>query len=157
MQVGAPTSATNSGGANGTAQNGPKILGKDDFFKLLIAELRCQDPLEPMKDRDFIAQMANFSSLEQAKNLNTMFEGLNQMIETALLPMLMLQQAGGFLGMEVDYLKEDTTCRGTVEAVSFEKGVPVLVVNGEKISVGSVTELRIPGLRRDEDTGTGGN
>jgi len=45
-------------------------LGKDDFLQMLITQLRHQDPMDPMKDQDFIAQLAQFSSLEQMHNMN---------------------------------------------------------------------------------------
>ena len=48
-------------------------LGKDDFLRILITQLRYQDPLSPMEDTDFIAQMAQFSTLEQMKNLSQDF------------------------------------------------------------------------------------
>ena len=48
-------------------------LDKDAFLRLLVTQLRSQDPLSPMEDREFIAQMAQFSSLEQMQNLNEAF------------------------------------------------------------------------------------
>ena len=54
-------------------------LGKDAFLKLLIAELSNQDPLNPMDDREFIAQMAQFSTLEQMTNMTKALEGLSSM------------------------------------------------------------------------------
>ena len=51
-------------------------LDKDSFMLLLVTQFKYQDPLNPMDDKEFIAQMAQFSSLEQLMNLNTSMEGL---------------------------------------------------------------------------------
>jgi len=53
-------------------------MGKEEFLQLLVAQLRHQDPLNPMQDADFIAQMSQFSSLEQLINMN---ENLSQSID----------------------------------------------------------------------------
>ncbi len=58
-------------------------LGRDDFLQILIAQLQNQDPTAPMEDKAFIAQMAQFSTLEQMTNLSQEFSELNDMLSTS--------------------------------------------------------------------------
>ena len=74
------TSIDNSKTVTKMADDG--VLGKDDFLKLLIAQLSAQDPLDPMGAQDFSAQLAQFSGLEQMTNVNSNLEIL-QKLQTA--------------------------------------------------------------------------
>ena len=107
-------------------------LGKDDFLKLLITQLAHQDPLSPMENTEFIAQMAQFSSLEQITNMSTGF--------TRLASMLNNSEASNVIGKTVDIVSGETRVTGTVEAaVRGEKtqvvvnGVPYETANIERI------------------------
>ncbi len=77
-----------------------QTLGKDDFLQLLVTKLEHQDPLNPMEDEDFIAQLAEFSSLEQ---LNNIAEGLASSNEWDYLQMQSINNvmASGFIGRDV--------------------------------------------------------
>lgn len=66
-------STTTTGGTTAQKSN---TLGKDDFMKMLLAQLKNQDPMNPMDGKDFSVQLAQFSSLEQLNNLNTTMSSL---------------------------------------------------------------------------------
>ena len=96
-------------------------LGKDDFLKLLITQLSNQDPTNPMEDTQFIAQMAQFSSLEQMTNMNEAFTRMSSMLTSG--------QAANTLGKTVELDVGDTTAQGIVEAATFGEN-PQVMVNG---------------------------
>ena len=106
------------------AVNGRKVnnqLGKDDFLKLLITQLSNQDPTNPMENTEFIAQMAQFSSLEQMTNMNESFGRMASMINSS--------QAATTIGKTVEIDAGDTTTRGVVEATTMGHN-PQVLVNG---------------------------
>ncbi|MGB4177837.1 MAG: flagellar hook capping FlgD N-terminal domain-containing protein, partial [Halanaerobiales bacterium] len=91
-------------------------LDKDAFFKLLITQLKYQDPLTPMDNTEFIAQMAQFSSLEQMANMNA---NLSQFLRIQA-----LSEGASLIGRNVETVDADTgeIIRGEVVRVSFEEG-----------------------------------
>ena len=96
-------------------------LGKDDFLKLLITQLQNQDPTSPMENNEFIAQMAQFSSLEQMTNMSTSFAKMASFISS--------QEAANTLGKTVELNVGDTTTRGIVEGATRGDN-PQILVNG---------------------------
>jgi len=95
-------------------------LGKDDFLKILMAQIQNQNPLDPMKDKEFISQMTQFSNLEQMTNMS---QSMEKFLETQSLPPLI--QYSSLIGKEVAYpmINEET---GVEERL--EKGVVTSVV-----------------------------
>ena len=96
-------------------------LGKDDFLKILITQLSYQDPMAPMEDKEFIAQMAQFSTLEQMTSMAKDFAKLTSMITGS--------EATSALGKNVELAEGERTIQGSVQAVSRGE-VPQVLVNG---------------------------
>ncbi|GHV69939.1 flagellar hook assembly protein FlgD [Spirochaetia bacterium] len=107
-------------------------LGKDDFLNLLMTQLKYQDPTSPMEDKEFIAQMAQFSSLEQTKRLADDFAKLAALISGS--------EAQTALGKSVELVEGDQVIQGTVNAVI--RGAPSqILVNGNTYPWEQVTKV----------------
>lgn len=130
--IGSTSSATNAGSGAATAANAYDRLGKNEFLNLLVAQLRNQDPMKPMEDRDFIAQLAQFNSLEMLQNLDQRLEDLAGA--------QMLAQAASLIGKQVEAgLADGTTISGEVSEVRVISGVPKLLVGEQEVEMGAVT------------------
>ncbi len=118
-----------------------KTFGKEDFFKMLIAQLKNQDPMNPLEGTEFSAQLAQFSSLEQLANLNTAVASQNQTTAN-----LINAQGVNFIGKEVTARVmegvTETTTTGLVTAVNFKDQAMLLTVNGQDIPFKDVLSVK---------------
>ena len=118
-------------------------LDKDAFMKLLVTQLGNQNPLEPTPNEEFVAQLANFSSLEQMELMN---ENIVSMVLLNQGNALMAQLTSGsaLIGQEVEWADPNvgTPLGGTVESVKVKNGEAVLSINGEDVPLSFVTEVK---------------
>ncbi len=112
-------------------------MGKDSFLKLLVTQLRHQDPTRPMEDREFIAQMAQFSTLEQMTNLNNEVKNLLYSSRSA--------EAYGVLGKDIDSFDPVTNKRvsGTVSSIFYKGDELMLKVGNEEVSMRNVHSVKL--------------
>ena len=102
-------------------------LGKDDFMKLLLVQMGNQDPLKPMEDKEFIAQLAQFNSLEQMQQVN---KSISNLVAAQA-----VTQASGINGIVT----------GEVRAITISGGTPTLRVGSEEIGLADILRVLIPG------------
>ncbi len=117
-------------------------LGKQDFLNLLMVQLRNQDPLNVQQDKEFIAQMAQFSNLEQTTNLNLAMENLAGFQQIA--------QGASLIGKEIEAnLSDDpngaTSVRGIVEETRLVDGKIQLIVDGKTVDFKNILSIREAG------------
>jgi len=112
-------------------------LGKDSFLKLLVTELRHQDPTKPMEDKEFIAQMAQFSSLEQISNLNKEMKNLVQTSRSA--------EAYSILGRDIEAYdpKLQKSIIGTVNSVFYKGDEIMVVVGNDHVSMANIHSVNV--------------
>ncbi len=124
---GVGNTAGNSNTANVSTAKSNQSLGKDDFLKLLVTQLQSQDPLNPMDDKEFIAQMAQFTSLEQMQNMNTSVQ---------------ITQATAYIGKQITWDNDQGVQQtGVVSAVRMISGEPKIVVGDQVLALTKVTSV----------------
>lgn len=126
-------------------------LGQHEFLQILIAQLRHQDPLQPMEDRDFIAQMAQFSSVEQMMNMASEVKLLRQSMGIS----------SDLIGKNVSWYDVNdsgtglVSRSGIVEAITFNQGNQFVVVDGQMIPIDELIKVWVgeePIVDHDEGT-----
>lgn len=111
-------------------QNPAGSLGQDAFLKILIAQLKYQDPMEPQKDSEFIGQMAQFSSLEQLTQLNKTMTGYSGAGGGAS-----LAGSAHLLGTEISWSEDGQSQSGIVKAVTMKNGEILVEMEGKETKV----------------------
>ena len=117
------SSSSNNSSTTKTSQD----LGKDDFLNLLVTQLKYQDPLSPMEDKEFISQMAQFTSLEQMKNMNNSVQ---------------ITQATSFIGKQVTWAdSQGNEVTGVVKSVKIVNGEARVIVGNETLELKQILSV----------------
>jgi flagellar basal-body rod modification protein FlgD len=119
-----------------TSLNRPEQLGKDTFLKLLVAQLKYQNPLQPSDPSSFMAQTAQFSMverLEELANSNKTLLGAEQS-----------RAATALIGRQVTWKDGDTERSGVVASVRLGADGPTLVVGTDDVPYSAITTVSAP-------------
>ena len=139
--VGTPTSTAT------TAADRSDQMGKDTFLKLLVAQMRYQDPSNPTSSSEFMAQTATFTQVEKLEEIASQ--------NAQLLTLQRSLSAGALVGHDISYTDTDgSTKTGTVSSVRIAgtgaESEPQAVVGGVAVALGRITEVALP----EADTAT---
>ena len=128
--------------SNTIAEQGKRdgaTMQMDDFLQLLTAQIANQDPLEPMKDTEFISQMANIASLEQMQQFSKGFETFADSHKD------MVAQA--YLGRQVNIQDDGKSVTGIVDAVNkAEDGQVTVQVKGKDYNPENISRVSLSGV-----------
>nr|WP_195573167.1 flagellar hook capping FlgD N-terminal domain-containing protein [Paenibacillus sp. 1001270B_150601_E10] len=131
-----------------------KTLDKDDFLHILITQLANQDPMQPMEDKEFIAQMAQFTSVELLNGISTQLQAMNQS----------LGMSSSLIGKEVSWLgpgeagADGSTIpvvySGVVDSIIIRQGVSYAKIGDNEIALTDIMEIRNPGTGESGSEGS---
>lgn len=133
----APSDAPKTGDKKETPAKPGGELGKDAFLKLLVAQLKYQDPLKPMENTQFLAQTAQFTTVEKLIDLAA--------VEQSMLTAQLQLGASNLIGKTVAYSDADGKEQsGVVSAAAFSGASPTLRVGDTDVAFSAVKEVRGP-------------
>ncbi|KRF31923.1 flagellar hook capping FlgD N-terminal domain-containing protein [Paenibacillus sp. Soil787] len=130
------TDLINAGNKAKSKDKDNQTLGKDDFLKILITQLQNQDPTQPLQDKEFIAQMAQFTSVEQLTNMAGEMKLMRQS----------LGFVSGLIGKSITWSEIDSSGAsveksGVVDSISFKEGNQYANVKGVEISLDKLKKI----------------
>ena len=132
-----PGLAASAAAASGDARIPAKQLGQDDFFKILVTQLANQDPMSPMKDAEFIGQMAQFTSLEQTKLIQSDISQMRSQQQVL--------QAMGYVGHEALINSSSLgPLTGTITGFDLQDGTPKVLIGANKFDLSEIAAIRLP-------------
>ena len=144
--------ATSQAEAADKAKNGIKndMTDKNMFLKLMLKQMEYQDPTEPTDNSQWLAQMAQYSSLESAQNTQSAIEKLSTLVNNlseAYSTSAGITQTLNLLGKEVTIVDPEdktggTKITGKVDEASFEDGTGSVKVNGKNYSIAYITSVK---------------
>lgn len=147
MSVSATEAVTPSTGMYQPTTSTGSSDDKEMFLNLMVAQLRYQDPMNPADSGEFLAQNAQFTALEKLEDMADQ--------TTALLSAQISFGASGLVGRHVTYLNEDgTSSSGLVGSVTYDATGPMLLVDGQQVTLGQVQSVNASAPADDPATGT---
>lgn len=124
-----------------------KAMDKDAFLKILVTQLQYQDPTQPMDDKQFISQMAQFSSLEQMNNVATGMNSLSQVNA--------MSYGSQLLGNQVTYVDANNQeMSGVVSAVKMVDGIVKVQVGSDLVDLSTINSVTKSNASSTSNTGT---
>lgn len=138
--LGVATSDSSTSLASQTQGN--QALDKDAFMKLLVAQLKNQDPSNPQSNEEFVAQLAQFSSLEQMQEMNSNITTL-ALLSQGNAVLEQLSQSSNLIGQQVTWEDSELGLSGSgkVESVKLMEGITYLSIGGQSVPLAFVTQV----------------
>jgi flagellar basal-body rod modification protein FlgD len=142
-------------GSSLASATGSQELGRDAFMKLLVSQLQNQDPLSPTGQEEFVAQLAQFSSLDEMRGVNENLVAL-ALLQQSNAVLSQLTDGSALIGKTVSYVDSETgdTHSGIVDSVRLQDGIAQLRIGQKDVPLVNVTEITGGGEQESEGEGS---